>query len=26
MATRQQRSYFALALPHQWWLHAVDTS
>ena len=23
--TRQQRSYFALALPHRWWLYAVDT-
>jgi Calcineurin-like phosphoesterase len=23
--TRQQRSYFALALPHRWWLFAVDT-
>ncbi len=23
--TRQSRSYFALALPHGWWLYAVDT-
>jgi hypothetical protein len=23
--TRQQRSYFALALPHRWWLFAIDT-
>jgi hypothetical protein len=23
--TRQQRSYFAMSLPHQWWLFAVDT-
>jgi hypothetical protein len=23
--TRQQRSYFALALPHRWWLYAIDT-
>ncbi len=23
--TRQQRSYFAVALPHRWWLYAIDT-
>ncbi len=23
--TRQSRSYFALALPHRWWLYAIDT-
>jgi hypothetical protein len=23
--TRQQRSYFVLALPHRWWLYAIDT-
>ena len=23
--TRQQRSYFALELPHRWWLFAIDT-
>lgn len=24
-ATEQTRSYFAVALPHRWWLYAIDT-